>query len=277
MDTKGNPTKLLGLWAAALLAGTNLFAAELHPQTVKAWDEYVVHTEARISRELEAAEGFFVHDFLSPSESAKARREVLSGKIYTEKIQTRNEEGKNIDVPKGMIHHWLGAILVPDAGIGEVVDLLQDFPNFEKHFQEVDESHLLSVNGKVSHVFLKLRHKKIRTVHYNTEHEVELQTEKPDRAWSRSVATRIVELKNPDTPEEREFPPGQDNGYLWRLNSYWRFRQIAEGVIVECESLSLSRGIPIGFEWFIRPFIRSVPKQTLEATLNSIRTGLAKL
>jgi hypothetical protein len=273
---KGNLTKFSRLWFAALFFSTGLFAADLQPETAKAWGEYVVFTEARINRELGADQGFFAHDFLSPAETAKARRKILSGDIYSERIQTRNEEGKKIDIPKGLIHHWLGAILIPDAEIGEVVDLLQDYENFEKHFQEVDESHLLSVDGNVSHIFLKLRRKKIRTVHYNTEHEVELHKEAPDRASSRSVATRIAQLENPDTPEEREFPPGHDSGYLWRLNSYWRFKQVDEGVIVECESLSLSRGIPSAMKWFVDPFTRSIPKQTLEATLESIRTGLTR-
>ena len=67
-----------------------------------------------------------------------------------------------------------------------------------------------------------------------------------------------------------------DSGYLWRLNSYWRFKQVDEGVIVECESLSLSRGIPTAMKWFVDPFTRSIPKQTLKATLESIRTGLTK-
>ncbi len=273
---KGNLTKLSALWFAALFVCTGLFAADLQPETAKAWEEYVAFTEARIDRELGADQGFFVHDFLSPAETAKARRTILSGDIYSEKIQTRNEEGKKIDVPDGLIHHWLGAILIPNAEIGDVVDLLQDYPNFEKHFQEVDESHLLSRNGNVYHVFLKLRRKKIRTVHYNTEHEVELRTGEPDRASSQSVATRIAQLENPGTPEEREFQPGHDSGYLWRLNSYWRFKQVDEGVIVECESLSLSRGIPAAMKWFVDPFTQSIPKQTLKTTLESIRTGLTK-
>ncbi len=273
---KGNPTKLPAYWAAALFACTGLFAADLQSKTVKAWEEYVALTEARIDRELGTDQGFFVHDFLSPSETAKARRTILSGEIYSEESKTKNEEGKKIDVPKGLIHHWLGAILIPAAEIGDVVDLLQDYPSFARQFQEVDESHLLSVNGEVSHVFLKLRHKKIRTVHYNTEHEVELRTGEPDRASSRTVATRIAQLENPGTPEEREYPPGQDDGYLWRLNSYWRVKRVDEGVIVECESLSLSRGIPTAIKWFVEPFTRSIPRETLKATLDSIRTGLTK-
>jgi len=34
---------------------------------------------------------------------------------------------------------------------------------------------------------------------------------------------------------------GDDRGFLWRLNAYWRYEQVAGGVIAECESITLSR------------------------------------
>ncbi len=40
---------------------------------------------------------------------------------------------------------------------------------------------------------------------------------------------------------KREKPEGKDRGFLWRLNSYWRYQQVDGGVLVECESLTLSR------------------------------------
>ena len=62
---------------------------------------------------------------------------------------------------------------------------------------------------------------------------------------------------------------GDDSGFLWRLNSYWRFREQDGGVIVECESVSLSRGIPYGFGWLIGDYVESIPRESLESTLTS--------
>jgi hypothetical protein len=57
------------------------------------------------------------------------------------------------------------------------------------------------------------------------------------------------------------------------LNSYWRFEEQADGVMVECESISLSRSIPSGLGWMIGGFVESLPRESLENTLISIRDG----
>ena len=69
---------------------------------------------------------------------------------------------------------------------------------------------------------------------------------------------------------------GNDSGFLWRLNSYWRFQEENGGVFVECESISLSRAIPFGLGWLLKGIIESVPQESLESTLTSIREGVTK-
>lgn len=70
---------------------------------------------------------------------------------------------------------------------------------------------------------------------------------------------------------ESEKPPGGDRGFLWRLNSYWRYRQVAEGVLVECESLSLSRSIPAIAAPVINPIVDSVARESMTRTLASMK------
>jgi hypothetical protein len=62
---------------------------------------------------------------------------------------------------------------------------------------------------------------------------------------------------------------------MWRLNSYWRFLERDGGVVVECESVSLSRSIPYGLGWLVRQYVASVPRESLESVLTSIRDGAA--
>jgi len=95
-----------------------------------------------------------------------------------------------------------------------------------------------------------------------------------DRAASSIVATRIAEVENPGTPAEREKPPGLDSGYLWRLNTYWRFLRRDGGTYVQCESISLTRGIPTGLGWLIGPFVTSLPRESLQFTLETTRRAL---
>jgi hypothetical protein len=93
---------------------------------------------------------------------------------------------------------------------------------------------------------------------------------------SRSVATRIAELADAGSSSEKEKTSADDSGFLWRLNSYWRFEETDEGVIVECESISLSRSIPFGLGWLVGPFVESVPKESLDTMLNAIREGVKR-
>jgi hypothetical protein len=89
------------------------------------------------------------------------------------------------------------------------------------------------------------------------------------------VTTRIAEVANADQPGEYEKPIGHDGGFLWRMNSYWRFEEKDQGVYVEVESVSLTRDIPAGLGWLIRPFVTSIPRESLLMTLGSTRSGLA--
>jgi hypothetical protein len=63
---------------------------------------------------------------------------------------------------------------------------------------------------------------------------------------------------------------------MWRLNSYWRFLEKDNGVYVQCEAISLTRDVPTGLNWLIGPFIESIPKESLEFTLQSTRNAVLR-
>jgi hypothetical protein len=83
-------------------------------------------------------------------------------------------------------------------------------------------------------------------------------------------------VENPGKPDEREKPPGTGEGFLWRLNSYWRFLERDAGVWVECQAVSLTRDIPTGLGWLVNPIITNLPKESLENTLRSTRAAMGK-
>jgi hypothetical protein len=58
------------------------------------------------------------------------------------------------------------------------------------------------------------------------------------------------------------------------MNSYWRFEEKDQGVYVEVESISLTRDIPTGLGWLIKPFVTSIPRESLLMTLGSTRTAV---
>jgi hypothetical protein len=233
-------------------------------------------TEARISREVASGEKFLVRDFLPPDLAGRAEETISGGDVFVHQMETRNEEGREIDIPSGMVHHWYGTVFIPGATLQDVLRWEQDYPRHQDDFDEVEASRLISREGDVFRIFLRLRRTKVITVHYNTEHLVVYSQHGPGRASSKSEATHIGELEDVGTPREREKPSDQDRGFLWRLKSYWRFKNEADGVIVECESVSLSRDIPRGVAWMVQSFLESVPKESLENALLPIRTHLSR-
>ena len=263
---------------AVLMAGTAAAAsaAELQPETVAAWNRYVEATERRIAAELEheQPDRFLVQDFREYA--AEARHDVLAGRVRIDRLETRDDEGERIPVPKGAIHHWLGSALIPGVTLEEVLHALIYAVEPEALQDDVIESRVLGRPGEDRlEVFLKLRRQQVVTVHYNTEHAVAYTRHRPGAASSRSVATRIAELDDAGTPEEREKPIGRDRGFLWRLNSYWRYRQVDTGVIVECESVSLSLGIPRLLRWMASPLINRAARDILSRTLASMAEVLS--
>lgn len=256
------------LIAVAVSAG----AAGLQRETLVAWDRYIAWTEHR----MRADDSFLVQRALPESRAREARRTLESGEVFTTKLETK-AEGRPIRVPHGLVHHWLGSVFIPGATVDELVGWLQDYDEHHRHFDEVEASRLVSKNGNEYAIFLRLRRKKIVTVHYNTEHLVRYTRHAAGRVSSVSYSTRIAELEDAGETNETEKSVGDDRGFLWRLNSYWRFQQASGGVIVELESVSLSRGVPVAVRWLVGRYLDSVPRESLEATLLPIRSEAPKM
>ena len=260
------PAALAAVLATGNVAGVG--AAELKDKTVAAWERYVAATERRIAAELEDTERFLGQDF--GEDADRARRAVLAGDVFVDSMETRDADGREIKVPSGAIHHWRGSILVPGIALDELLHGLMYVVGPEDMQDDVLESRLLARDGNRREVFLKVRRQSVVTVHYNTEHRVVYTRNGAGRASSRSVSTRIAELEGVGSPAEREKPIGRDRGFLWRLNAYWRYHEVEGGVIVECESISLSRGVPPVLGWMIRPIINRTARAAMSDTLTSM-------
>jgi len=263
---------LAGAAAAALVSiATPATTAELQPRTIAAFGHYVQLSEATMN----AGAPFLWIDRLPAPEQALRRSELRQGSLLIERV-TITDGGKEISIPDGLVHHWIGLVFVPGATVDSAVALLQDYDRHAEIYKPaVARSKLLARDGDTFRVYLRFFQKKVITVVVNSEHEARFSREGRDRARSRIYSTRIAEVENPDTPGEREKPVGQDGGYLWRLYTYWRFLERDGGTYVQCESITLTRGIPVGFGWLIRPFITSIPRESLEFTLTTTRRTLA--
>ena len=66
---------------------------------------------------------------------------------------------------------------------------------------------------------------------------------------------------------------GDDDGFLWRLNTYWSFLEVPGGLLIECEAISLTRDVPAGLGWLVAPVIQDMPRESLKFTLTATRNA----
>lgn len=264
---------LLAVLVARL--GAAAFAADLKPETAAAFDHYIQLSEQRMASESNPESFLWLHTQPAPKrEDGYAR--LKQGEVITARLETF-DHGKPIPVPDGLIHHWLGAVFIPGVTLPQVLSFLQDYDNQSRFYgPDVERSRLLERDGNHFRIFLRLRKKKIVTVVLNTEYDVTYTTLGETRATSRSCSTRIAEVENAGHSDEQEKPVGHDSGFMWRLNSYWRFEQNDGGIYVQLEAISLTRDIPTGLGWLIRPFITSIPEQSITFTLTRTREALMR-
>ena len=259
------------LAAALVLCGlpiTCARAVELQKETVEAFDRYVRETEAGLAQRLQPGSSFLWVD-----DQPERTRQVRAGKVVIE-----NRGGRDtIPAPKGLIHDLIGAVFIPGATLGQTLALVQDYNRHQDIYKpEVLASRLLSRDGNDFKIHLRVMKKKVITVVLDTDYDVHYYPLDAARCHSRAYSTRIVEVENRGQPDERETTPGNDRGFLWRLNSYWRFQERDGGVYVECEAISLTRDIPVGLAWLIQPIIETLPRESLANTLRTTRAALAK-
>jgi hypothetical protein len=256
-----------------LLIAIPAAAEQLKAATVAAFDQYVFQTERRMANEVNYG-GFLWIDTVPAAQRGAYCARLRKGEVLTKQLQTL-ADGRAIHVPDGLIHHWIGLVFIPGASLANTIALLQDYDHqHEFYAPEVERSRLLRRNGNDFHVYLRLRRKKIVTVVLDTEYDVHYALLGNDRANASSYSTRIAEVEDADEANEAEKPVGDDSGFLWRLNSYWRLWQRDGGTYVQLEAISLTRDIPPGLGWLIRPFVTSVPQESLQFTLSHTRASL---
>jgi len=175
-----------------------------------------------------------------------------------------------VSVKDGLVHDWVAAIVAPGATVEKVLSLLQDYNDYKKIYApDVSDSRLLARDGNMFHVYLRLMKKAPLTVIFNSEYAVEYRPLSGGR-WA--MISRSRKMAEMDGDSER--PAGTGHGYLWKLNAYWLIEPRPEGVYLECRSISLSRDIPTGLGWAIRPFVTGMPKEALRNTMEATVRGL---
>jgi len=246
-------------------------AAAQQKETIDAFDQYITKAEMRITQARGKSGSFLQLDALPSTQRTQIMARLRQGEVVIEKQGETPSQ-----IPGGLIHDWVGTVLIPKVTIAQVLALIQDYDHSSRYYSpDVIQSRLISRHGDDFQVFMRLKKHKVVTVVLDTEYAVHYGRLDAAHQYSFSRSTRVSEIADPGTPDEHPLAPGKDHGFMWRLNSYWAIEQVEDGVLVECEAISLTRDIPTGLAWMVGPFVNSIPRESLQFTLDATRKGLA--
>jgi hypothetical protein len=255
------PSRVLAAIAFAVItAGVAAGTAEASgpaAETLEGWRRYVAATDARIDVERRAVR-------------APLR---VPGTIEVDPVETREASGRAIVVPGGLVHHWRGRVFVPGLSLDTVLALVKEAATHERQ-PDVRAARVLRRSSDGLVLFLRLTRSQLVTATYDTEHEVHYVRLGPQRAAATSRALRIVEIDDAGTPRERRRGAEEDRGFLWQLQAWWDYRAVPGGVLIECESASLSRTIPALLRPVAAPLVTRFARESMLRTLAALRDSL---
>jgi hypothetical protein len=239
---------------------------DLRPETTAAFEQHVAGVEAAVEDRVSGRKNFLWLD-----DEPKRRLAARGGKVVVERTSGTGP----VEVSHGLVHDFVGAVFIPRATVAQTLAFVQDYDHHKTFYgPEVADARIVSREGDHFVIDMRLRKHKVITVVLNTRHDAQFFKLDPGRWHSRSKTRKVGEIQDPDSPGEKEQPPGYGHGFMWALNSYWRFLERDGGTYVECQAVSLSRAIPWGLGWIIGPIVNDLPKDSLENTLAATRAGV---
>jgi len=242
------------------------FETKLTPDTVKAFESHVKAAEVELEARWSGHE-----PFLQLDASADSKR-ILKGDLVIRPAAAGNPE----EIPEGLIHDWVGAVYIPNTTVTKVIAVLQDFDHHSKIYPEIVRSRLVKRQGDDITGYWRLERKQqfVPAV-FDVQQEAHYKQVGPERWICRAYANDIREVQDAGTKKEQDYPLGEGLGLLWRMNAFWSIEAHGGGVLAECRTISLSRSIPNGMGWMIKPFIQNVPRESLTSTLVNTRKRIA--
>jgi len=266
------PPLQAALWAIGslmLFAPASAPAADLKPETVQRWEEYVKGVSARNQGRLVSG-----GSFLSIDETPDGAARLRGGEIVV------SPAGPHVPmkVSSGLIHDWVGDAFVPNVTLSDVLRVVRDY----RRYQDIYHPHVLdsksTATGEWEDRFsLLLMNKSIVKTAIDSDYRSSY-TRLDDRRWySTTETTRIQEVADYGGSSQHTLPENQGAGLIWRLYSVSRFEERDGGVYVEVEAVALSRDIPVSLRWFIDPIVRRISRSSLVTSLqqteDAVRSG----
>ena len=246
------------------------------PAAVSAFNAYSKGVEARLAQQHRSsgsggsdADGFLA----SPAADwGRVDARLRQGELIVEQLTPSKAE-----FPGALLHHWRGTAFAPGARATAFEQLMRDFNAYPQHFSpQVIQAKAIAQGKDRMEASMRVRQKHVITVVMDTAYEVDFGRLDARRGFSVSRSTQINEIDGAGTSAERTLSADEEHGFLWRQNTYWSYEERRGGLYLQIESVSLTRAIPHGLGWVIKPYVESIPRESLEFTLRSVCSAVRK-
>jgi hypothetical protein len=259
--SKAERPRLAAFLAAALIilaSSSKATAAELSSETLQAWDAYVQAQNARVAEYSNAT------PFLWSDQSPERLRRLHNGETLVAPF------GENPHrVPRGLIHHWIGAVFLSGARLDEVLSVVRDYGKYKDFYApNVIDSRVLHQTETEDAFSLRILNTAVVA-------KFALDTDFQDTYWRLgenkgygiSFTTRVREIEHYGLATEHEAPANTGRGLIWRMYGISRFEQRDGGVYVELEGVALSRDVPGTLRWLVDPIVRRTSRSSMSVSL----------
>jgi hypothetical protein len=257
-------TRLLIVSLALSFLPAALVAAELQEQTRRAFDRYAEDATAAFLKRVRAGSA-------ASSSGGASNGSLLDGETAA---RAGGQDGI-IGVPDGLVHHWFGTTFIDNVTLDDVLAVSYAYNDYHAYYRPVIASRLLSRDGDTFRARLRIRESAGGlTAVLDVTTRVQYFRPEPGSAYSISTSDEIRQVEDPGSPRERQLPAGRDSGYLWRAVTLSRLIQRDSGVVVEMETLGLSREFPPLLGWIIEPIARRIGRKSVELSLQEFRAAV---
>ena len=139
-------------------------ARDLKPVTLKAYERYVALTEERLAAEHSGAAPFLWIDRQTPAARDAIMTRLRQGDIVTDALETK-DRGQSIDVDGGLIHHWIGTVLMSNVSVDRAISFVQAYDDYPRVFDPmIQRARVITHDGDHYVVSMRTFVKKVITV-----------------------------------------------------------------------------------------------------------------
>jgi hypothetical protein len=266
-----NATKIiLGLGLMTVGVPKPVCAIELQADTLKAWNDYIRSADSRMEARSESQRPFLWTDEVADRARRLRRGEILVAPVIGHGAQT---------VPNGLIHDWIGAAFIPNATLDGLFAVVHDYDRYQEIYRPVVAASKTVACTDTDQQFSMVWQQRILWVHAAIEGQYKAHDflVSGHRGYNIAATTQVQEIEHFGQSDEHLLPPGQGNGFMWRIHSIARYEERDGGVYLELEAIALTRDIPASLRWLVNPVVNHLSVNSLMTTLRQTREAIVCL